>query len=49
MTDDFRVDLRMENLFDVKHTNYLNDVLGVGDFLEPGFNAKISATWRFGG
>ncbi|MGE4250987.1 MAG: TonB-dependent hemoglobin/transferrin/lactoferrin family receptor [Parvibaculaceae bacterium] len=49
VTDDFRVDLRMENLFDVKHTNYLNDVLGVGDFLEPGFNAKISATWRFGG
>lgn len=49
MTNDFRVDLRLENIFDVKYTNYLNEAVGVGDFLQPGFNAKISATWRFGG
>jgi hypothetical protein len=31
--------------------NYSSAVLGSGSgpYLEPGFNAKISATWRFGG
>lgn len=49
VTDDFRLDLRLENIFDQKYTNYLNEAVGVGDFYEPGFNAKISATYRFGG
>lgn len=49
VTRDFRVDVRLENIFDEKYTNYLNEAVGVGDFLQPGFNAKISATWRFGG
>ncbi|WP_119391493.1 TonB-dependent hemoglobin/transferrin/lactoferrin family receptor [Taklimakanibacter lacteus] len=51
VTPDFRVDARLENIFDEKHVNYLSAVLGAGGdpYLEPGFNAKISATWRFGG
>lgn len=49
VTEDFRLDLRLDNLFDRKYTNYLNEAVGVGDYLEPGFNAKVSATWRFGG
>lgn len=49
VTDDFRLDLRLENIFDKNYTNYLNEALEVGTFLEPGFNAKISATFRFGG
>lgn len=51
VTQDFRLDLRLENIFDVEHVNYLSAVLGAGGdaYLEPGFNAKISATWRFGG
>ena len=51
VTSDFRVDLRLENIFDVEYVNYLSAALGAGGdpYLEPGFNAKISATWRFGG
>ncbi len=51
VTPDFRLDARLENIFDVEHVNYLSAVLGAGGnaYLEPGFNAKISATWRFGG
>jgi len=51
VTEDFRLDLRLENIFDVEYVNYLSAVLGAGGdaYLEPGFNAKISATWRFGG
>jgi hemoglobin/transferrin/lactoferrin receptor protein len=51
VTRDFRLDARLENIFDVEHVNYLSAVLGAGGdpYLEPGFNAKISATWRFGG
>jgi len=51
VTRDFRVDLRLENIFDVEYVNYLSAALGAGGdpYLEPGFNAKISATWRFGG
>jgi hemoglobin/transferrin/lactoferrin receptor protein len=49
VTDDFRLDLRLENIFDQRYTNYLNEAMKVGDFYEPGFNAKISATFRFGG
>lgn len=51
VTPDFRLDARLENIFDVEHVNYLSAVLGAGGdpYLQPGFNAKISATWRFGG
>lgn len=51
VTRDFRLDARLENIFDAEHVNYLSAVLGAGGdpYLEPGFNAKISATWRFGG
>lgn len=49
VTQDFRLDVRLENIFDEKFTNYLNSALGVGDYLQPGFNAKVAATFRFGG
>ncbi|WP_119269027.1 TonB-dependent hemoglobin/transferrin/lactoferrin family receptor [Taklimakanibacter deserti] len=51
VTRDFRLDLRLENIFDVSYVNYLSAVSGAGGnpYDEPGFNAKISATWRFGG
>lgn len=51
VTRDFRVDLRLENIFDESYVRYLSAVTGAGGdpYLEPGFNAKISATWRFGG
>lgn len=32
VTRDFRVDARLENIFDVKYANYLNEAVGVGDF-----------------
>lgn len=44
-----RLDARIDNLFDVSYTNYLNEATGVGTFDEPGFNAKLAATFRFGG
>ena len=44
-----RLDARIDNLFDVSYTNYLNEAAGVGTYDEPGFNAKLAATFRFGG
>lgn len=51
VTRDFRLDLRLENVFDVSYVQYLSAVTGAGGdpYLQPGFNAKIAATWRFGG
>ena len=48
VTPNFRLDGRIDNLFDESYANYLNEAVGVGDFLEPGFNAKLAATIRFG-
>jgi len=45
--DNLRFDMRIENLFDVTYGNYLNVAAG-SPILEPGFNAKFSATLRFG-
>jgi hemoglobin/transferrin/lactoferrin receptor protein len=45
--DNFRFDLRLNNLFDETYANYLNVVGGEAVF-EQGFNAKIGATIRFG-
>ncbi len=51
VTPDFRIDARLENVFDVSYVRYLSAVTGAGGdaYDEPGFNAKISATFRFGG
>jgi hemoglobin/transferrin/lactoferrin receptor protein len=47
-TDDFKVDFRVDNLFDVKYTNPLN-ASTVGALYEPGITMKLAATMRFGG
>jgi hemoglobin/transferrin/lactoferrin receptor protein len=49
VTPNFRLDGRIDNLFDESYANYLNEAVGVGTFDEPGFNAKLAATFRFGG
>lgn len=52
VTRDFRVDLRLENIFDESLMSGIWSAVtsaGGDPYLEPGFNAKISATWRFGG
>ncbi|WP_292406880.1 TonB-dependent hemoglobin/transferrin/lactoferrin family receptor [Mesorhizobium sp.] len=47
-TDNFKVDFRADNLFDVKYTNPLNaSVTSV--VYEPGVTLKLAATMRFGG
>jgi len=46
-SENFRVDLRINNLLDETYANYLNAVSGASVF-EPGFNAKLGATIRFG-
>jgi hemoglobin/transferrin/lactoferrin receptor protein len=46
-SENFRVDLRVNNLFDETYSNYLNAVSGASVF-ESGFNAKLGATIRFG-
>jgi hemoglobin/transferrin/lactoferrin receptor protein len=48
VSQQLRLDARIDNLFDESYANYLNEAVGVGDFLEPGFNAKLAATIRFG-
>lgn len=44
--DNFRLDFRIDNLFDEAYANHLSPVLGTQ--LEEGFNAKVAATIRFG-
>lgn len=45
--DNLRINVRLENLFDVEYANYMNIASGT-DVFERGFNAKIAATLRFG-
>ncbi|MCV3208773.1 TonB-dependent hemoglobin/transferrin/lactoferrin family receptor [Mesorhizobium sp. YC-39] len=47
-TDNFKVDFRADNLFDVKYTNPLN-VSATSVIYEPGVTLKLAATMRFGG
>ncbi len=46
--ENFRVDFRVNNLFDETYSNFLNAVSLPGLFFEPGINAKLGATIRFG-
>lgn len=46
--DDFRVDLRVDNIFDVKYANPLNATT-TSVVYEPGLTVKLGATIRFGG
>jgi hemoglobin/transferrin/lactoferrin receptor protein len=46
--DNFRFDLRVDNLLDVKYANPLN-ASTTTTFFEPGINVKLAATMRFGG
>ncbi|WP_292528861.1 TonB-dependent hemoglobin/transferrin/lactoferrin family receptor [Mesorhizobium sp.] len=47
-TDNFKVDFRADNLFDVKYTNPLN-APATSVVYEPGVTLKLAATMRFGG
>ena len=47
-SENFRLDLRINNLLDETYSNYLNDITLTSPFFEPGFNAKLGATIRFG-
>ncbi|TIR35400.1 MAG: TonB-dependent hemoglobin/transferrin/lactoferrin family receptor [Mesorhizobium sp.] len=47
-TDNFKVDFRADNLFDVKYTNPLN-ASATSVVYEPGVTLKLAATMRFGG
>ncbi|CCV14437.1 TonB-dependent heme/hemoglobin receptor family protein [Mesorhizobium sp. STM 4661] len=47
-TDNFKVDFRADNLFNVKYTNPLN-VSATSVIYEPGVTLKLAATMRFGG
>jgi hemoglobin/transferrin/lactoferrin receptor protein len=47
-TDNLKVDLRADNLFDVKYANPLNGSTTVAVY-EPGITLKLAATMRFGG
>jgi hemoglobin/transferrin/lactoferrin receptor protein len=46
--ENVRFDLRISNLFDETYSNYLNAISLTQPLYEPGFNAKIGATIRFG-
>jgi hemoglobin/transferrin/lactoferrin receptor protein len=46
--EDFRVDFRVDNLFDVQYSNPLN-ASTVDELYEPGITLKLAATMRFGG
>ena len=47
-TDDFKINFRADNLFDVNYTNPLN--ASTTDIIyEPGLSVKLAATMRFGG
>ncbi|MCV0397985.1 MAG: TonB-dependent hemoglobin/transferrin/lactoferrin family receptor [Rhizobiaceae bacterium] len=47
-TENFRIDARVDNLFDEKYANPLNSSTTT-TFFEPGINFKLAATMRFGG
>ena len=47
-TEDFRLDFRADNIFDVKYTNPLN-ATATDIVYEPGVTLKLGATMRFGG
>ncbi|MER8786797.1 TonB-dependent hemoglobin/transferrin/lactoferrin family receptor [Mesorhizobium sp. M0983] len=47
-TDNFKVDFRADNLFDVKYANPLN-ASTTSIVYEPGVTLKLAATMRFGG
>jgi hemoglobin/transferrin/lactoferrin receptor protein len=46
-TEDFRVDFRADNIFDVDYINPLNATSE--EIYEPGLSLKLAATMRFGG
>lgn len=46
--ENFRFDLRVDNLLDEKYANPLNSTTTT-TFFEPGINVKLAATMRFGG
>jgi hemoglobin/transferrin/lactoferrin receptor protein len=48
VNDNFKIDFRVDNLFDVAYVNPLSDPAG-GVLYEPGITAKLGATMRFGG
>lgn len=47
-TEDFKVDFRADNIFDVRYTNPLN-ASATSPVYEPGVTLKLAATMRFGG
>ena len=47
-TEDFKVDFRADNIFDVKYANPLNSS-ATTTIYEPGVTLKLAATMRFGG
>jgi hemoglobin/transferrin/lactoferrin receptor protein len=47
-TDNFKLDLRVDNLFDTKYVNPLN-LSTVGTVYEPGVSVRLGATVRLGG
>lgn len=48
VNDNFRVDFRADNIFDVEYANPLN-ASTTSPIFEPGMSFKIAATMRFGG
>ena len=46
--EDFRLDFRADNIFDVEYVNPLNASLTT-PINEPGVTLKLAATMRFGG
>lgn len=48
VNDNFKVDFRADNLFDVAYVNPLSDTSS-GPLYEPGVTLKLGATLRFGG
>jgi hemoglobin/transferrin/lactoferrin receptor protein len=47
-SEDFRLDFRADNIFDVKYVNPLNGTT-TATLYEPGVSLKLAATMRFGG
>lgn len=47
-SEDWRIDLRADNIFDVKYSNPLN-ASATSTIYEPGVTLKLGATMRFGG
>jgi hemoglobin/transferrin/lactoferrin receptor protein len=48
VSDNFKVDFRADNIFDVAYVNPLSDTTS-GPLYEPGVTVKLGATLRFGG